>query len=234
MRNTPTRCGFVNGTYECRGAAYYHGDEGPRCYAHRPEQVARAARKDAERASKDAERGIRRCGVTTLASRPCPRVAMQGKVTCAQHDPAQAAARSQASVEYIAAKRREHQVWTAKRKVELEAGLAGLQARHNALAQDDMQLRREVRDMRDELARLKRERDTAAKQLDAVAGELLALARAFISSDDGAFTAERCDLAIRYADALTSHARERRIAARPQPGEPRITDVRFGDPRLTD
>jgi len=229
------RCNYVRGTFSCRGAAYYEDEAGPRCYSHRPAQLAHAARKEAERIRSDAERGIRRCGVTTLANRPCPRIAMLGGSTCPQHDPAQIAERSKASADYVATKRREHEVWAVKRKVELESGLAGVQARHNALIQDDIALRRSVRDLRAELAELKRERESAAKQLDTVAAELLALARAFVSSGAGAaFTAERCDLAIRYADALTNHARERRLAARPQPGEARITDIRFGDPRLTD
>jgi len=233
MTTPPKRCNFVAGTFTCRGAAYYEDADGPRCYSHRPEQLAHSERKAAERARSDAERGIRRCGVTTLANRPCPRIAMQGGTTCPQHDPAQQAARAQASIDHYAAKKREHEIWAVKRKVELACGLAALQTRHNALIQDDMALRRSVRDLRAELEGLKRERDAAPKPLDAAA-ELLELARAFISSDAGAFTTERCDLAIRYADALTNHAREKRLAGRPQPGEPRITQVMFGDPRLTD
>jgi len=235
MTTPPKRCNYVNGGFTCRGAAYYEDTNGPRCYSHRPEQVARAARKEAERVLSDAERGIRRCGAMTLTNRPCPRIAMQGKGTCAQHDPAQQEARAQASVEHAAKKTREHQDWCNQRKVELESGLAALQSRHNALVHDDLALRRSVRDLRAELAGLQRDREAVRSQIDIVAGELLALARAFLSSRDGpAFTAERCDLAIRYADALTNHARERRLAARPQPGEPRITHIGFDDPRLTD
>jgi hypothetical protein len=252
MTTSPKRCNFVAGSFFCRGAAYYEDADGPRCYSHRPEQLAHSQRKEAERARSDAERGIRRCGVTTLANRPCPRIAMQGGTTCPQHDPAQQAARAQASVDHYAAKKREHEVWAVKRKVELECGLAALQTRHNALIQDDMALRRSVRDLRVELAGLKRQRTDAAKQLDTVAAELLDLARAFVSSGTGAaFTAERCDLAIRYADALTNHARERRLAARPQTrgsdespttqdevdrvfGRGRVALRPFHDPRDTD
>jgi chromosome segregation ATPase len=150
------------------------------------------------------------------------------------HDPVQQAARAQATLEHQAAKKREHAAWAERRKSELTTGLAALQTRHNALVQDDMALRRSVRDLRTELAGLKRDRDAAAKQLDTVAAELLARVRAFLSQGAEPFTAEHCELAIRYADALTKHARETRLAARPQPDEPRLTDVRFGDPRLTD
>jgi hypothetical protein len=227
-------CTYKHDGFSCR-AWVSSKSEGRVCYAHRPEQLERAARREAERIRSDAERGVRRCGVITLQNRPCHRIAMQGKPTCPHHEPGRQDALKQASIDYVAAKKREHEVWAAKRKVELEHGLAALQARHNALTQDDLTLRREVRDARAELAKLKRERADATKQLDTVAAELLELARAFVSSGAGAaFTAERCDLAIRYADALTNHAREKRLAARPQPGEPRITDIRFGDPRLTD
>jgi hypothetical protein len=235
MTTSPERCNYKHGSFVCRGAAYYHGDEGARCYPHRPEQLERAALREAERIRSDAERGVRRCGVITLQNRPCHRIAMQGKPTCPHHEPGRQESLKQATIDYVAAKRREHEVWAVKRKVELEHGLAGLQARHNALVQDDINLRREVRDTRDTLARLRRMRDETSAQLDTVAAELLELARAFVSSGAGAaFTAERCDLAIRYADALTNHAREKRLAARPQPGEPRITHVGFDDPRLTD
>jgi len=214
MTTSPKRCNYVNGGFTCRGAAYYEDTNGPRCYSHRPEQVARAARKEAERVLCDAERGIRRCGAMTLTNRPCPRIAMQGKGTCAQHDPAQQEARAQASVEHAAKKTREHQDWCNRRKVELESGLAALQSRHNALVHDDLALRRSVRDLRAEIERLKRERDAEAKQVDTVAAELLQHARGYLAQSVERITPEQCDLMVRCVEALTRHSREQRLAAR--------------------
>jgi len=100
-----------------------------------------------------------------------------------------------------------------------------------------------VRDARAELVQIRRERDReiAASKCITVARQLLEHARAYLALPVDRMTPEQCELTIRCAEALTSHAREQRIADRqqldPQPtraGEPRITHVSFEDSRLTD
>jgi len=192
-----------------------------------------------KRAERDAERGIGRCGVLNGIGNPCQAVVSPGGM-CFRHDPARVAERDE--YERIAYEKAVTEV--VHRKAEIERGIANLEARQRAmhlnteklfhsLEAERRDLERRVASARAELLRLENDVRQAQSNVVAAAGELLTRAKLYIAQMSNGMSEQACDLAIRCAEALTNHSRERRLLSlhgesRQKRSDTPITDMARG------